>query len=104
MTKSYTSSEDKLLEDIAALLESNDLPPWRKPWAGHQGEHRNLITGKPYQGVNPLLLEVGLLLRETNCPLWCSGARCRGWLPTNSNPPLRNRLAPCLSGVGIYPE
>ena len=26
MTKSYTSSEDKLLEDIVALLESNDLP------------------------------------------------------------------------------
>ena len=83
MTQSYVSSEDKLLEDILSLLESNDLPPWRKPWAGHQGEHRNLITGKAYQGVNPLLLEVGLLLRSTDCPLWCGSgqAKALGWFP-----------------------
>ena len=75
--------EDKLLEDLVALLESTDLRPWRKPWAGHQGEHRNLITGKPYQCVNPLLLEMGLLLRGTDCPLWCGvgPAKALGWFP-----------------------
>ncbi|AII49353.1 hypothetical protein KR52_09385 [Synechococcus sp. KORDI-52] len=35
------------------------------------GEHLNLITGKPYQGVNPLLLEMGLLLCEFDWPLGC---------------------------------
>ena len=83
MTKSYVSGEEKLLTDLVALLESNDLPPWRKPWAGHQGEHRNLITGKPYQGVNPLLLEMGLLILETDSVLWCGSgqAKALGWFP-----------------------
>ena len=91
MTKSYTSSEDKLLEDIVALLESNDLPPWRKPWSCHQGEHRNLITGKPYSGVNPLMLEVGLLLRETDCPLWCGVGQAKtvGWFPKKGSKGVR---------------
>ena len=87
MTKSYTSSEDKLLEDLVALLERDDQPKWRKPWAGHQGEHRNLITGKPYQGVNPLLLEMGLLIRKTDSPLWCGSgqAKALGWFPTKGS-------------------
>jgi len=42
-----------------------------------------LITGKSDQGVNPLLLEVGLLLRENGCTLWCGGAQAKalGWFP-----------------------
>ena len=77
MTKSFISSEDKLLEDLVALLERDEHPKWRKPWAGHQGEHRNLITGKPYRGVNPLLLEMGLVIRETDSPLWCGGGQAK---------------------------
>ena len=91
MTKSFISSEDKLLEDLVALLERDEQPKWRKPWAGHQGEHRNLITGKPYQGVNPLLLEMGLLIRETDCPLWCGGgqAKALGWFPRKGSKGVR---------------
>ena len=91
MTKSYVSGEEKLLTDLVALLESNDLPPWRKPWAGHHGEHRNLITGKPYQGVNPLLLEMGLLIRETDSVLWCGSgqAKALGWFPKKGSKGVR---------------
>ena len=50
---------------------------------GWSASERNLITGKSDQGVNPLLLEVGLLLRENGCTLWCGGAQAKalGWFP-----------------------
>ena len=71
-TKSQrVSAEDKLVEDIVALMESNDLPPWRKPWSAPNGDHRNLITASAYNGANPLLLELGLLMRGSTLPLWC---------------------------------
>ena len=91
MTKSYVSGEEKLLADIVSLLESSDIPPWRKPWAGHNGQHRNLITGKPYQGVNPLLLEMAQLFRETDINLWCGAgqAKALGWLPMKGSKGVR---------------
>ena len=50
---------------IVQALESN-LLPWRRPWraiaAGSQpGRHSNVASRKPYQGVNPLLLELHAL-------------------------------------------
>jgi len=47
---------------IIQALESN-LLPWRRPWrttaGGSQpGRHSNLASRKPYQGVNPILLEL----------------------------------------------
>jgi len=40
---------------IIAQLESGTVP-WLKPWKGGQNVPRNLITGKPYQGLNAILL------------------------------------------------
>lgn len=39
---------------IMDLLEENQIP-WRKPWKS-AGEARNLITQKPYRGINKFLL------------------------------------------------
>jgi len=77
------SAEELLVADLVALMESSELPPWRREWAGHQGEHRNLETGKPYRGANPILLELGSMLRGHTLPLWIGGAQAKahGWWP-----------------------
>lgn len=91
MTKSYTSAEDKLLEDIVVLMDSSDLPPWQKPWSGHAGNHRNLITGHEYRGANPLLLEMGMMMRESTTPLWIGSgqAKAEGWHPKKGSRSVR---------------
>lgn len=49
----------EITEQIINALESGNLPPWRKPWSTtNAGPHRNLVSGKPYSGVNPLVLEL----------------------------------------------
>jgi antirestriction protein ArdC len=77
------SSEELLTADLVALMESSELPPWRREWAGHQGEHRNLLSGHAYRGSNPILLELGSMLRGHTLPLWVGGAeaKARGWWP-----------------------
>jgi antirestriction protein ArdC len=77
------TAEEALVADLVALMESSDLPPWRREWAGQQGEHRNLETGKPYRGANPILLELGSMLRGHTLPLWIGGAQAKahGWWP-----------------------
>jgi antirestriction protein ArdC len=77
------SAEELLVADLVALMESSDLPPWRREWAGQQGEHRSLETGQPYRGANPILLELGSMLRGHTLPLWIGGAQAKahGWWP-----------------------
>ena len=58
-----TQSEirQQVTQQIVAALES-DLLPWRRPWRAPGGfqpaRHSNVASRKPYQGVNPLLLEL----------------------------------------------
>ena len=77
------SAEELLVADVVALMESSDLPPWRREWTGQQGDHRNLETGQPYRGANPILLELGSMLRGHALPLWIGGAQAKahGWWP-----------------------
>ena len=42
-------------DKIIAQLEAGTIP-WRKAWAGPNGLPMNLISGKPYSGINFLLL------------------------------------------------
>ena len=48
-------------EKIVNLLE-NGVVPWRKPWTS-TGLPRNLVSKKPYRGVNVFL--IGLEVRFT---------------------------------------
>lgn len=77
------SSEELLVSDLVALMERSDLPPWRREWSGQQGEHRSLETGQPYRGANPILLELGAMMRGHTLPLWIGGAQAKahGWWP-----------------------
>ncbi len=75
--------EEQLAADLVALMESAELPPWRREWHGHQGQHRNLVTGAEYSGSNPLLLELGSLSRGHSMPLWLGAGQGKplGWWP-----------------------
>ena len=46
---------DRITDRIIALLEQGTVP-WHKPWKVHTGLPRNLVSKKPYRGVNVFLL------------------------------------------------
>lgn len=78
------TAEEKLCEALVQLLEQG-TNPWRREWAqhGHQGQHRNLVTGQPYRGSNPALLEMWAACRGFSLPLWLGSAQAKaeGWHP-----------------------
>lgn len=85
------SPEEVLLADVVSLMESSDLPPWRKLWTPRNGDHRNPISGSVYSGINPLLLELGLLMRGSSIPLWCGAAQAKQhqWCPQKGSRSVR---------------
>lgn len=46
---------DQITERIIALLEQGTVP-WHKPWKAQTGLPRNLVSQKPYRGINVFLL------------------------------------------------
>lgn len=42
-------------EQIIGMLEAGTVP-WRKPWSGDNRPAMNLISKKPYRGINTFLL------------------------------------------------
>jgi antirestriction protein ArdC len=48
-------SYERITERIVGLLEQGTVP-WHKPWQVTTGLPRNLVTKKPYRGINPFLL------------------------------------------------
>ena len=69
---SQSQIRDEVTARIVQALEAGTAP-WRRPWratasASQPGRHSNIATRKPYQGINPMLLELhamrlGLLSR-----------------------------------------
>ena len=55
---------------IVAAMEK-DLLPWRCMWvASNLGRHTNVVSKKPYSGVNPLLLEIQAAAYGFHSRLW----------------------------------
>ena len=77
------SPEEQLAAELVELMQTAELPPWRKQWTATSGNHRNLITGADYSGSNPLLLELGSMMRGHTLPLWLGAAqaKARNWWP-----------------------
>jgi antirestriction protein ArdC len=50
-----TKSYDRITERIVSLLEQGTVP-WHKPWNITTGLPRNLVSQKPYRGINVFLL------------------------------------------------
>ena len=48
-------SYERITERIVTLLEQGTVP-WHKPWQVKTGLPRNLVSKKPYRGINPFLL------------------------------------------------
>ncbi len=46
---------DMITDRIIALLEKG-VVPWRKPWKAGEATPRNLVSKKPYRGINAMLL------------------------------------------------
>lgn len=56
---------DQITERIISLLEKGTVP-WRKPWTAQTGMPRNLISKKPYRGINAFLLHA----MQYESPFW----------------------------------
>jgi antirestriction protein ArdC len=57
MSNQKTIREEITTKIVTAL--EKDLLPWRRPWStNNAGRHTNVISKKPYSGVNPMLLEL----------------------------------------------
>lgn len=64
----------EITDQIIQALESGDsLPPWRKPWnTTNAGPHRNLVSSRPYSGVNPLVLELASQRHGFTSSIWAT--------------------------------
>lgn len=63
----------EITDQIIQALESGNLPPWRKPWnTTNAGPHRNLVTNRPYSGVNPLILELASQRHGFTSSVWAT--------------------------------
>lgn len=50
-----TKTYERITDSIIALMEKGTVP-WHKPWQVTTGMPRNLVTKKPYRGINTFLL------------------------------------------------
>lgn len=64
----YDSKVYNVITDrIIAMLEEG-IVPWRKPWNGAEGMPRNLVSKRPYRGLNPFVLSI----QPFSSPFWLS--------------------------------
>jgi len=61
----YIQSYERITERIVSLLEQGTVP-WHKPWTVKTGLPRNLVSKKPYRGINVFLL----LAMSYESPFW----------------------------------
>ena len=47
---------DIVTEQVIAKIEAGNVAPWQKPWKSVEHRPANLITKKPYKGINAFLL------------------------------------------------
>ena len=63
----------QITNDIIAALSSNELPPWRRPWANDPnapGLHTSLSTGNSYRGINQMILQLSAWKRSFTSKWW----------------------------------
>jgi antirestriction protein ArdC len=59
---------------IVESLKSGNLPPWKQPWRNdpNAGQSRNVVSGKAYRGVNPLLLQTPSMRHGFTSKWWAT--------------------------------
>ncbi len=59
-----------ITDRIIAYLESDQIP-WEKPWhGGAAGRPKNLLSKKPYNGVNVFMLSMAASVKGYDSPYW----------------------------------
>ena len=63
---------ESITDEIIAALESGGLPPWRRPWrvGPNAGFPANVVSKKPYRGINPILLDVASARHDLASKWW----------------------------------
>ena len=89
-----TKSYDRITERIVTLMEQGTVP-WHKPWQVKTGMPRNLITQKPYRGINTFLLmcqgyESPNWLTFRGIPVFTCHGLCQGTVPCSMSPTMRS--------------
>lgn len=72
--KARRDLEQEITDKILALLEEGTAP-WRIPWSDH-GAPRNLVSGKPYRGVNVFITTMTALAAGYSDPRWLTFKQC----------------------------
>jgi antirestriction protein ArdC len=62
---------EEITQSIITELE-NGCAPWVKPWNAPNGSDKNVISQKPYRGINRLLLAMLSGIKGYNVPVWAT--------------------------------
>jgi antirestriction protein ArdC len=62
---------DDVTQTIIEQLEKGAIP-WVKPWKADSTADKNLLTQKPYQGINRLILGLSSMVNAYDVPVWAS--------------------------------
>lgn len=66
-----TEIEEKVTDAVIARLEQG-VAPWRRPWSTAGWLPTSVATGKPYRGINTLLLSAVAEAEGYESPLWAT--------------------------------
>jgi len=68
MAKSTKQIQEEITNKIVESLKAGTIP-WRKPWSTSPncGAPANIVSGKAYRGINPLLLELHRQEHDFSC-------------------------------------
>jgi len=61
----------EITQSIIEQLEQG-AAPWIKPWKADSSADKNLVSQKPYQGINRLLLGMSSMVKGFSVPVWAS--------------------------------
>ena len=62
---------EEVTQSIIEQLENGAIP-WHKPWVADSSADKNVLTQKPYQGINRLILGMSGMARGFTVPVWAS--------------------------------
>lgn len=62
---------EEVTQSIIEQLEKGAIP-WHKPWVADSSADKNVISQKPYQGINRLILGMSGMAHGFTVPVWAS--------------------------------
>ena len=67
MSTIYQEVTDRIIKQL-----ENGAAPWVKPWKADSTADKNLLSQKPYQGINRLILGLSSMVKGYDVPVWAS--------------------------------